>query len=309
MSVIRRSNWRWLALTAVAPIAWGSNYFVTRQFLPVDLPLWGAVIRALPAGLLLLAIARQLPRGQWWWRSVVLGALNVAAFFALVYVASQLLPSSVAATLMATSAAVLLLLAWPVLGERPTMIAIVGTTLGFVGVVVMFAGSGGAIQPIGVAASLGAMLLSSVGYLLTKRWGLGGNGGEPVSVIALTSWQLLAGGLLLVPAALLFEGVMPVPDAPAVAAYAYTTIVATALANVAWFFGLRHLTAGTVGVVGLLNPVTGVALGTLLAGELFGPREAIGTALILAGVFLGRGRPAKPAADSLLPGPETLRRD
>jgi len=278
-----KSHWRWILITAIAPIAWGSNYFVTRQFLPIDLPLWGAVIRALPAGLLLLAFARELPRGHWWWRSVVLGALNVGAFFALIYVASVLLPSSVAATLMATSAAVLLLLAWPLLGERPTLLAIGGTALGFAGVLVMFAGPGGSIQPLGVVASLAAMLLSSIGYILTKRWG------KDVSVVALTSWQLLAGGLLLVPAALIVEGTLPVPDPPAIAAYAYTTLVATAIANLAWFWGLRNLPASTVGVVGLLNPVTGVALGTLVAGEVFGLPEALGTALILIGVFLGRG--------------------
>lgn len=284
----RNSHWRWIFITALAPVAWGSNYFVTRQFLPVDLPLWGAVIRALPAGLLLLAFARELPRGHWWWRSLVLGALNVGAFFALIYLASVLLPSSVAATLMATSAAVLLLLAWPLLGERPTLLAIGGTVLGFAGVLVMFAGPGGSINPLGVVASLAAMLLSSIGYILTKRWG------RDVSVVALTSWQLLAGGVLLVPAALLVEGVLPLPDPPAIAAYAYTTLVATALANLAWFWGLRHLPASTVGVVGLLNPVTGVALGTLVAGEIFGLPEAIGTALILVGVFLGRGTSRKP---------------
>ncbi|HAJ16677.1 MAG TPA: EamA family transporter, partial [Microbacterium sp.] len=43
---------RWLLLTAIAPIAWGSTYFVTRQFLPADAPLWGALFRALPAGLI-----------------------------------------------------------------------------------------------------------------------------------------------------------------------------------------------------------------------------------------------------------------
>jgi len=84
-----------LAVTAVAPIAWGANYVVTRQLLPVDAPLWGSAFRALPAGLLLLAVARSLPRGVWWWRSAVLGTLNVGAFFLLVYVAAQLLPSSV----------------------------------------------------------------------------------------------------------------------------------------------------------------------------------------------------------------------
>jgi len=282
------SNWRWVLVTAIAPLAWGANYFVTRAFLPADTPLWGAVIRALPAGILLLALARQLPRGHWWWRSVVLGALNVGAFFALVYVASQLLPSSTAATLMATSAAVLLLLAWPLLGERPTFVAICGTALGFAGVLVMFAAPGGSVDLLGVLASLGAMFMSSTGFILTKRWG------GDIPLLALTSWQLVAGGVLLVPFAIVAEGAVPSPDPPALAAYAFTTLVATALAYVAWFAGLRHLSAGTVGLVGLLNPVAGVALGTLVAGEAFGLREAIGTALILAGVLLGR-RPTAAA--------------
>ena len=43
--------------TAIVPVLWGSTYVVTRQWLPADMPLTGAAIRALPAGLLLLAIA------------------------------------------------------------------------------------------------------------------------------------------------------------------------------------------------------------------------------------------------------------
>ena len=59
----------WVLVTAIAPIAWGSTYFVTHEYLPADAPLWGSVIRALPAGLVLLLIGRRLPRGRWWWRS------------------------------------------------------------------------------------------------------------------------------------------------------------------------------------------------------------------------------------------------
>ncbi|MEB0307474.1 EamA family transporter, partial [Cryobacterium sp. 10I1] len=125
------TKWRWLLVTAIAPIAWGSNYFVTRQFLPLDYPLWGSTLRALPAGLLLLALARSVPRGAWWWKSLVLGALNVGAFFVLIYIASHLLPSSVAATIMASSAGVLLLLAWPMLSEHPTWTAALGAGAGF----------------------------------------------------------------------------------------------------------------------------------------------------------------------------------
>lgn len=57
-----------IALTALAPISWGSTYAVTTELLPADRPLFTGVMRALPAGLLLLALARVLPRGAWWGR-------------------------------------------------------------------------------------------------------------------------------------------------------------------------------------------------------------------------------------------------
>ncbi|MFB2580723.1 DMT family transporter [Herbiconiux sp. P15] len=283
-------KWRWLLVTAIAPIAWGSNYFVTRQFLPEDAPLWGAVIRALPAGLLLLALARERPRGSWWWKSLVLGTLNVGAFFVLIYLASQLLPTSVASTVMASSAAVLLLLAWPLLSERPALVSVIGAAIGFAGVCLMLLSGGGTgtgsspIDPLGIAVSLGAMLMSSLGFVLTKKWGAG------VRLLPLTAWQLVAGALVVLPLAALVEGPPPAVDVPAALAFAYVTLVATALAFVAWFAGLRHLPAGSVGLVGLLNPMTGVLLGTLLAHEAFGLQQALGTALVLAGVLTGQLR-------------------
>lgn len=284
------AKWRWMLVTAIAPIAWGSNYFVTRQFLPEGEPLWGAALRALPAGVILLLIARRRPHGSWWWKSLVLGTLNVGAFFVLIYVASQLLPSSIASTIMATSAGVLMLLAWPLLAERPTAASIIGVAVGVVGVCVLLLSGGLSIEPWGVAASLAAMLMSSLGFILTKRWG------PAESTIAVTSWQLVGGGLLVLPFALVIEGSPPVLDATAMLGFAYVTLVATALAFVAWFGGLRHLPAGTVGLIGLLNPVTGVVLGTMLAGEQFGPRQVLGTALVLLGVFIGQRRSGLRAA-------------
>jgi len=276
------AKWRWVLIVAIAPIAWGSNYFVTKQFLPADYPLWGAALRALPAGLIVLALARQLPRGAWWWRSVVLGTLNVGAFFVLIYVAAQLLPSSLAATIMATSAVVMMLLAWPLLGERPALGPAVGAVVGIGGVAVMLLDGSAGVAGWGVVASGAAMLMSSTGFVLTKRWV------TTESILAVTSWQLVAGGAVLVPVALAVEGGPPSVDAPAIAAIGYVAVVATAIAFVAWFAGLRRLPASTVGLVGLLNPVTGVVLGTLVAGEVFGVRQAVGTALVLLGVVIGQ---------------------
>ena len=88
-----------LLLTAIAPATWGTTYLVTTHLLPPGHPLFAGLMRTLPAGLLALMITRQLPRGSWWWRSLVLGGLNMGAFFPLLFVAAQCLPGGVAATL------------------------------------------------------------------------------------------------------------------------------------------------------------------------------------------------------------------
>lgn len=284
---------RWLPVAAIAPILWGSTYYVTRHALPADSPLWGGVLRALPAGIVLLVLARRLPRGSWWWRSLVLGTLTVGAFFALVYVAAQALPSSIASTVMAVGPVVMMLAAWVLLGRRPLLRAVVGGVLGVVGVAVMLlgGGDGAGLDPRGIVASVAAMLMSSVGYVLANRWQ-----GE-VEVLPLTAWQLVAGALVLLPVAVAVEGAPPALDGTAALGFAYVSLVATAVANVAWFAALRHLGPSTVGLVGLLNPVTGVLLGTVLAAEVLTWRQGLGIAVVLAAMALGatRSRRREPA--------------
>ena len=155
------AKFRWVVVTAIAPVAWGTNYFVTHRFLPADQPLYGAVIRALPAGLLLLLVRRKLPHGSWWWRSLVLGALNMGAFFALVYLAAQLLPTSVASTIMATSPVAMVLLAWVALAERPRVTHLAGAGIGIAGVLPHAGDRPVAVAPAGVLASVAAMAMSS----------------------------------------------------------------------------------------------------------------------------------------------------
>ncbi len=277
-------TWRWSAVTAVAPVTWGATYYVTGQALPADHPVWGAVLRAVPAGLVLLALRRRLPRGSWWWRAAVLGTLNTGAFFALVYLAAQLLPASIASTVMATSPLAMLLLAWPMLGRRPGALPLAGAGLGLAGVALLVSAGSGAVDPRGLLASVGALAMASVGYVLTARWT---RTGAP-DVVASTAWQLLAGGVALVPVAALLEGAPPALDGTAAAGFAFVSLVATALAFSCWFAGLRHLDPGAVGLLGLLNPVTGVLAGTALAGERLGPWQALGAALVLGGIVLGQ---------------------
>ncbi|MFF7329887.1 EamA family transporter [Streptomyces sp. NPDC008150] len=285
------ANSRRVAVTAIAPVAWGANYYVTREFLPTGSPLYGAALRALPAGLVLLALCRQRPRGVWWGRSAVLGLLNVSVFFVLVYVASQSLPTSIASTVMAVSPMAMMLVAWVLVSERPRPAHLAGAAVGLAGVCLMLLTGVDGVSVRGVLASAAAMLVSAFGHLLSKRWS--DDSGAGADVLASTAWQLTAGGLLLLPAAVVTEGAPPALSGRALLAFGYVSLIATAAAFVAWFAGLRRLPAGTVGLIGLLNPVTGVLLGTVLASEVLTVQQLGGLVMVLAGVVLGR--PARRA--------------
>jgi probable blue pigment (indigoidine) exporter len=289
-----KASWRWALVTAVAPITWGSTYFVTAHFLPADIPLWGSALRALPAGLVLLLLARRLPHGSWWWRSVVLGVLNFGGFFTLIYLSAILLPSSVAASIMALAPLVMAGLGWLVLAERPTGWMAAGAALGILGVLAILGAGLSPANPWGVLTSLTALVMSSVGAVLNKKWT------RDVPVLASTAWQATVGGVMLVVVAALVEGPMPALSGTELLGFAYISLIATALASVCWFAGLRRLAAGTVGIVGLLNPVTGVALGTLAAGEQLTWWQGLGMGLVLIGILVGRreSRPRPSAADA-----------
>ena len=276
------TNWRTLGLAALAPVAWGSGYYVTETYLPPDRPLFGAMVRALPFGLLLLALRPGLPRGIWWWRTLLLGTLNIGAFFVLIFVAAYRLPGGMAATLTATAPIMIMLIAWLILGERPRAASLAGAVVGVAGVALLVLRSAASVDPVGVAASFGAVAMSSAGFVLVKRWQ------PPVDLLTFTAWQLVAGGLVLLPIALVVEGAPPRLDAAAVGGFLYLGLVGTVVAYVVWFRGLRRLPAAAVSLVGLLNPVAGTLIGVALAGEAFGGPQAAGLLLVLIGILAGQ---------------------
>ena len=293
-------TFRIAALTAVAPVAWGTTYLVTQTWLPPERPLFSAAVRALPIGLVILTARRELPRGAWWWRAGLLGVLNIGAFFALLFLAAYRLPGGLAATMTALSPLVVMGLAWPLAGERASGLGLLGGALGLFGVGLLVLRSDAAPDVVGIGAALAAVGLSALGFTLVRRWQ------PPTDLLTFTGWQLVAGGLFLTPLALVVEGPPPPLDGRTLLAYAYLGLVGTGLAYVAWFTGVRRLGAGPTSLIGLVNPVVGTALGVSFAGETFGPAQSLGTLLALSGVVMGqpavlellrRGRSADGDAD------------
>lgn len=273
---------RWFAVAALAPTVWGTTYLTTATWLPPDRPLFSATVRALPAGLLLLVVLRRLPTGIWWWRALALGLTNIGMFFPLLFLGAYRLPGGLASTVQALSPLVVMTLAWLVLQERAGKRTVLAGLVGAAGVALLVLDAGAALDPLGVAATLGSVLSSALGFVLVKLWG------APMGMLVLVSWQLVVGGLALLPLSLLVEGVPPHLDGSAVGAFVWLSVAGTVLAYVCWFAAIDRLGAGPVSLVGLLNPLTGTVLGVVVAGEAFGAAQAAGAALVVSGVLAGQ---------------------
>jgi probable blue pigment (indigoidine) exporter len=279
--------WALTALTAVAPLTWGTTYVVTTEFLPPDRPLFAGAMRALPAGLAVLAITRSLPRGDWWWRAAVIGTLNIGAFFALLFVAAYRLPGGVAATLGAAQPLLVAALGLRLLAERPTRWRLGWGVAGIVGVGLVVLRGHVALDALGLAVGLGGTASMAAGIVLTRRWG------RPVGLLAFTGWQLLAGGLLLAPIALLLEGAPPTIDARGWAGYLWLGLVGTLLAYTLWFQGIERLPVAALSFLPLLAPLVATLLGWLTLGQSLNPAQLVGFALALASIGAGQLTPRR----------------
>src|SRR4051812_27409638 len=214
-------------LTALAPVSWGTTYAVATEFLPADRPLFTGMMRALPAGLVLLALARVLPRGVWWGKATALGALNIGAFFPLLFLSAYRLPGGMAAVVGSVGRLIVGGLSAVLLGPRPTARSGLPGLVAAFGVSLVGLKAAGALDVVGVAAASASAASMSAGTVLTKRWGRP----DGVGPLALTAWQLTAGGLLIAPLALLVEGAPPALDGRAVGGYLYLALANTAGAH------------------------------------------------------------------------------
>ena len=280
-------------ITAVAPVAWGSTYIVTENYLPPDRPLFAALVRALPVGLVLLALRRQLPPRGWRLKAVVLGLCNIGLFFPLIFLSAYHLPGGLAATLQASSPLAVMAIAWPLIGERPALIRVAAGLVGVLGVALLVLRSPGHVDTLGLVGAFGSVLVSAVGFVLIKRWQ------APTDLLTLVSWQLVVGGLALLPVALIVEGAPPAIDGQAVAGFAWIAVAGTGLAYYCWFRGLSRMPAGATALVGLVNPVVGTVLGIAFAAEAFGWVQALGMALVLGGVLAGQRLTRRPKVSGI----------
>ena len=285
-----------LLSTAFAPAAWGTTYLVTTQMLPADRPWLAAGARALPAGLLVLVLVRRLPRGMWWWRSFVLGMLNIGLFFPLIFAGAYRLPGGVAATIGAVAPLLVAGLSLVVLGVVPRPRVLVAGITGVVGVGLLVMSAQASLDPVGVALMLLATVSMALGTVLSARWGRP----DGVSPLALTGWQLTWGGLAIVPAMLVIEGVPSTLTGRNLLGFGYLVVIGTALAYVLWFRGIERLGAGVASFLTLVNPLVATVAGLVVLDQTLTGLQMLGLVIALGALVLGQRAPAR-GADPVAP--------
>ncbi|MFD4737316.1 EamA family transporter [Streptomyces virginiae] len=290
-----RGNLPSTLLTALAPLTWGTVYIVTTELLPPGHPLFAGLLRALPAGLIAVALTRTPPRGAWWGRVAVLGTLNIGLLFPLLFIAAERLPGGVAATLTAAMPLMVTLPAVTLLGESLSTRRLTWGVIGVVGIGLVVVGPAAALDGVGIAAGLAAAATLALGVTLTKRWGRPAGMGPT----AFAGWQLTAGGLFLFPVTFLAEGPPPAIGATAALGYLWLSLVCGLATFVLWFQGIGLLPVTSAAMLGLLSPLVAALLGAVLLGQTLGPVQLVGFGLALAAIVAGQlPAPGRPTSGS-----------
>lgn len=296
-----KSNSLDLFCAVFAAVIWGSTYVVTTELLPADRPLLAAVARALPAGLLLLLWQRQLPQGHWWWRSFVLGTLNIGMFFYCLFVAAYHLPGGVAALVMSSQPIFVMLLSVVLLHQplsgRPLLAAAIAT----VGLAFLVSLPGAALSGTGLVAGFFAAMSMALGIVLSKKWPKPAH----ISLVTFTGWQLLAGGLLLLPVTLYQEGLPGDINLKNMLGFGYLCLVGAVLAYLLWFRALQRLPAVTLSFLTFTSPLSALILGYLVLDQNLSLQQSLGAFAILAAIVLAQRQPAA-VLPSAVPQPATI---
>ncbi len=264
-----------------APCVWGTTYFVTTQFLPADKPLLAALIRALPAGIILI-LGKTLPPVGWLWRLFVLGALNIGVFFVMLFFAAYRLPGGVVALVGSLQPLIVILLSFLLLTQPVLKKQMVAAVAGGIGIALLISLPKAPLNPAGLVASALATVSMASGLVLTKKWGRPAG----MTMLTFTGWQLFCGGLVILPVQMLTEPLPDVVTLTNLAGYFYLAIPGSLLAYFMWFSGIEANSPVMMSMLGFLSPLVALFLGFLFLQQGLSGAQLVGVVFIFSAIII-----------------------
>lgn len=277
-----------IALVLFTACSWGltwpqSKYLLT-MLPPFSMRATGGLLGCGFAFLVaLLRRERLWPPADQWPRLIVFSMLNYGLFIVLGTEALVYLKASEAVVIIYTLPVWAALLAWPMLGERPTMLKVFALVLALGGVVLLVGAdtAEASWQKLpGAILGVAAAILFGLGTVLAKQ--------KPLRLPPTTSvaWQGLLGIAVVATLACFEHPHYAQVTAGGWASLAYISTIPMTIAYLAWFRALRLVPASTAATTVLLSPVVGVIGSGFLLGETFGPRQVVALLMTLTGVAL-----------------------
>ncbi len=278
-----------LVLLAVTSLAWGLSWPVSKYVISEWPPLPARGAPGLLGSLLLFAYAwargdsLRVPAAVWP-RLLVSTFFNVTLWMVVMGLALLWMPAGETAVIGYSMPVWTALLAWPLLGERPTVKRTLALVLGFGGIVALMGADGFAASTAklpGVALALTGAVGFALGTIFLKRY--------PIALPGATSaaWQIGLGCIPVTAVGLAFS----VPDIAATTAtgwagLAYLTLIQFCLAYLCWFAALQRLPASVAAIGTMATPVIGVVAAAIVLHEPLGLSQIAALVMVLSGVAL-----------------------
>lgn len=276
-----------LVFLLIASVGWGLNFPIMKHLLTEWPPLSarGLCGVAGAAALALIALARGeklgVPRPMWL-RLLLVSTLAIGGWTAFMGLALLWLSASEAAVLGISIPVWVAFLAWPILGERLSLLRAFALTVSLVGIAVLIGGNGivASVEKLpGILCALAGAVCVALGTVLTKHFPLA------MPPLSLAAWQVGLGCLPVAITGLAVEH----PQLAALsgigwASMIYITLIQFCLCYVCWFAALARLPAATASIGTLLVPVVAVLAAAALLHEPLGLREIAALVITLGGV-------------------------
>jgi drug/metabolite transporter (DMT)-like permease len=283
----------WIALGTVY-VLWGSTYLGIELVGETIPPLFGVGVRFLAAASLMFAFtlwrrgARALRVGRNELASCALIGVLLPGSNAMLFVAERRVPTGIASLIIGTVPLWIVLLR-TLTGDHPPRAALVGVVVGFGGLVLLVRPTGGA--PLwSLLLVVGAAMVWAAGAFLSSRLPM------PRDSFAATSYEMLTGGLILLPIGLAvthphfshFSG-------RSIGGFFYLVTFGSVIGYTAFVWLLDNAPIGKVATYAYVNPVVAIALGAIVLHEALTWTIAAGAVLVLACVAIVVRRESIPA--------------